>query len=96
MGSFRIAQPFQAAALALCVAAAGCAPLTEAECRAANWKEWGERDGITGNHSRLEIYAHQCGQFDIQPSAQAYTEAHVHAYREWERRTYGSECCAVR
>jgi hypothetical protein len=73
----------------------GCAAMTEVECRSADWKDIGQREGITGNIPRIEVYAHQCGKFNVKPDQHAYMEAWTEGYAEWDRRVQVDGCCST-
>ena len=58
----------------VCIALAGCAAMTENECRTANWAELGERDGITGNRPRIDTYAYQCARYNLRAAEKDYLD----------------------
>lgn len=73
----------------------GCAAMSDAECRGANWYALGERDALHyGLRPQIDQYAHQCGKHGVQPSEKDYLAGWVDGYREWATRVSGSECCA--
>lgn len=57
----------------LTLALAGCASLSDKECRAGNWAAIGQRDGADGQPaSRLGAHAEACAEFKITPDAAAW------------------------
>jgi hypothetical protein len=57
----------------LCVLVlAGCAGLSENECRSTDWAQLGERDGISGNRPRIEVYDYQCGRYHLHAAENDY------------------------
>lgn len=85
-------------AAACALAAAGCAQMTETECKAADWYPIGYRDGdIYGLRPQVDQYAYQCRAFGVQPTAEnTYMAGWIDGFREWNRRVMGSECCGTR
>lgn len=77
-------------AIALCVLLGGCAAMSETECRAGNWYALGERDALYGNRPKIELYAEQCGRYQVKPAEQEYMTGWVDGYGEWNRRVSGS------
>jgi hypothetical protein len=71
--------------------AAGCAPMTESDCRGANWASLGERDGITGNRPRIDQYAYQCGQYRVAAAEKEYMDGWWVGNAEFVRRADSSE-----
>lgn len=63
---------------ALTVAAvllAGCATLSEEQCRAVNWRELGERDGAQGYaSSRLDAHREACSEIGVIPDEELYAQ----------------------
>jgi hypothetical protein len=51
-----------------------CAPMSESACRSANWREMGERDGLGGGPPRIDTYAYQCAQHQVEASQGDYME----------------------
>lgn len=52
---------------------AGCASMSESECRVADWGRVGFADGARGEgERRLAAYAEDCGKIGIAPDASAY------------------------
>ena len=80
--------------LAASVLLAGCAGLTEQECRTASWYELGERDALVyGLRPRIDQYAHQCQKFAVQPAEGEYLSGWTAGDRERAVRTLGGVCC---
>ena len=73
---------------------AGCAPMTETECRSANWYELGSRDGITGLRPQIDQYVHQCSASKVKVADGAYMTGWQHGKWEYDRRVHGSDCCS--
>ena len=81
-------------AAAGCLLLAGCAGLSEAECRSANWQALGELDGGTyGMRPRIDQYAWQCRAYNVEASEKGYMAGWQYGYGEYLRRMNGSECC---
>ena len=75
----------------LAVTLAGCAGLSENECRSANWYEVGDRDGLNGNPPRIDTYAYQCERHNAQASREQYLEGWWMGNATYRDRTAGSE-----
>jgi hypothetical protein len=74
---------------------AGCASLSDADCRAADWYELGERDALFyGLRPQIDQYAHQCSRHGVQPLQNDYMAGWIVGDRERAIRMSGSECCA--
>jgi hypothetical protein len=59
--------------LLIASALAGCASMSESECRVADWARVGVADGARGERdSRLADYAEDCGKIGVVPDAAAY------------------------
>lgn len=59
---------------AVMLALAGCAPMTENECRATDWRQRGVEDGSRGHSATdLRSFREQCGKFGIAPDERAYS-----------------------
>ncbi|MBN9696734.1 MAG: DUF2799 domain-containing protein [Zoogloea sp.] len=71
--------PFSACMLTLAVLSLGaCATLDEQECRSANWRELGLRDGRMGYPaSRLAEHQEACAEFGIRPDPGAYARGRL-------------------
>ena len=72
----------------LCLLLAGCASLTEGDCKAGNWYALGERDAMAGLPPRVDQYAAQCG---ARVADTSYMEGWQVGYTEWNRRVSGSK-----
>ena len=54
-------------------ALAGCASLSESECRAGDWRSIGVEDGSAGyGFDRLEVLRSACSDYGITPNAEAW------------------------
>lgn len=83
-------------AVAAILAVAGCAQMSEKECRAADWYQIGHRDGdIYGLRPSIDQYAYQCQAFGVQAQEPLYMAGWVDGYREYLIRMNGSECCGT-
>ena len=69
----------------------GCAGMSPNECRVANWYDVGQRDGLLGTPARIDTYAHQCGQHDVQSAREQYLEGWWLGNAEYRQRTAGME-----
>ena len=81
----------RAVVIALCALAAGCASMTESQCRSANWYEQGQSDGLLGQQAKIDTYAYQCRQFGVQPAEKDYLAGWTDGYAEYNRRVSGSK-----
>ena len=70
---------------------AGCAAMTESECRSADWAALGERDGISGDRPRIDQYAYQCGQYSIRAAEKDYMDGWWNGNAEFVRRADSNE-----
>ena len=52
----------------------GCAGLSDADCRSANWYAVGYRDARYKLQSQVEIYAAQCARHGVQIDAARYDQ----------------------
>jgi hypothetical protein len=80
--------------LAACASLAGCASVTQLsdnQCRAANWYEVGERDGLSGGPARIDTYAYQCDKHSVQVARDRYMEGWYEGNGLYVRRTGGME-----
>jgi len=76
---------------------AGCAGMTDTECRAANWYELGERDALVyGLRPQIEQYAYQCERHGVQASEKDYVAGWLVGNGERIRRMAGEGCCDPR
>ena len=60
--------------LAASLLAAGCAAISEADCRGANWYDVGFRDARFKLQSQVGLYAEQCERFGIKVDAARYEQ----------------------
>jgi len=67
-------------------AAAGCASLSEGECRTSDWQARGWHDALSGNRPQIELYAEQCSRFGVRPDEKQYMAGWGPGYAEWNRR----------
>ena len=58
-------------ALSALVLASGCASMTPADCRSANWQAVGYQDGLKGNPDRLENRRQACARAGVAPETGA-------------------------
>ena len=78
------------------VGLAGCAGMTETQCRGANWYDLGFEDGERfGLRPQIDQRAYQCQAFGIQASEAEYLRGWTDGYREWVGRVHASDCCPV-
>lgn len=96
--SARLTVAWSKASIALaCLLAAGCAQMTESQCKSADWYQLGYRDAdIYGLRPQVDQYAYQCRSFGVQPAENTYMAGWVDGFREWNTRVMGSECCGTR
>jgi hypothetical protein len=74
---------------------AGCASMSDVECRGANWYALGERDALHyGLQPQIDQYAHQCSRHGVQPSEKDYLAGWIVGDRERAIRMLGGACCA--
>lgn len=64
--------------LAASLLAAGCAGISEAECRGANWYDVGYRDARFKLQSQAGLYAERCGRYGVKVDAARYEEGLRH------------------
>lgn len=84
-----------AVAVSAAASLAGCAGMTQAECRDADWYGVGYADGDRyGLRPRIDQYAHQCRAFGVQASEEQYMRGWTDGYREWVSRVHANDCCA--
>ncbi len=58
---------------------AGCATMSQDECRAANWYEIGKKDASQGYAlARLGEHRESCAEFGIAPSVEGYRAGYTH------------------
>ena len=83
-------------AIGACALLAGCAAMSEPQCRSTDWYQLGYRDGdVYGLRPQIDQYAYQCRAW-VQASEGDYLRGWVEGYREWAIRVSGSECCGTR
>jgi len=76
------------AAPAAALLAAGCAGMSAADCRGADWFRLGERDGLQyGLQPQVERYARQCARHGVEAGAADYMRGWREGYSEYQRRT---------
>jgi hypothetical protein len=84
------------AALAVSVFTAGCAQMSESECRTTDWYQLGHRDGeLYGRQPGIDQYASQCRAFGVQPQETAYMAGWKDGYGERATRSQ-TDCCGSR
>jgi hypothetical protein len=82
------------AALVLGALLAGCAGMSDPECRGANWYELGERDAlIYGLRPQIDLYAHQCSRHGVQPVEKDYLAGWIDGNHERALRMPDSGGC---
>lgn len=54
----------------------GCASLTPEQCRVANWKALGEKDGIQGREEQLARHLKSCAPIGITPNTVLYRQGY--------------------
>jgi hypothetical protein len=82
------------AVLLACTLLSSCAPMTEPQCRSADWYQLGYRDGdIYGLRPQIDQYAYQCRAW-VQASEADYLRGWVDGYREFTQRVHASDCCS--
>ena len=75
--------------------AAGCAAMSESECRSASWYELGEREAlIYGLRPQIDQYAYQCAKHGIAASEKDYIAGWLVGNGERIRRAGGEGCCS--
>lgn len=76
-----------ALSLLACLAVlAGCATLSEDECRTANWRDIGQRDGLDGKPaSHLAQHAKACAEYGLRPDESRYHQGRNEGLREYCR-----------
>ena len=63
----------------LLAALAGCASLSESECRERDWGDLGRDDALHGRPpSRLEDHRQACARHGVKPDAARYRSGHAH------------------
>jgi hypothetical protein len=77
--------------IALCLLVAGCAPMSERECRVDDWYAQGARDGLMGGPPKIDLYASQCTRYRLQPSERDYMAGWAAGASEYNTRVGGSK-----
>lgn len=77
--------------LALCLVVSGCAQMVERECRVDSWYAQGEQDGLMGWQPKLDLYASQCGRYQVQPSERDYMAGWAAGASQYNTRVGGSK-----
>lgn len=77
-----------AASLAGC---AGVTHLSENQCRATDWYQAGERDGLSGGPARIDTYAYQCDRHSVRVARERYMDGWYEGNATYVRRTAGTE-----
>jgi hypothetical protein len=84
----RILIPFVFVAYASIVA--GCATLSESDCRAAQWSDIGFRDGRSGRpEDRIAEHTKACAKYEIAPDRVAYFEGREAGLQQYCTRRSG-------
>jgi hypothetical protein len=75
MNSIAVRRSLRTSAVLALLALGGCAGgMTSAECSGANWYDLGYRDARYKMQSRVDQYAHQCGQHGVNVDAAGYEQ----------------------
>ena len=78
-------------ALIVCVFLTGCASMTENQCHVDSWYARGEQDGLMGWQPKLDLYASQCGRYQVQPAERDYMAGWAAGASEYNTRVGGSK-----
>lgn len=79
-------------AVLLGVLLAGCAAMSDNECRSATWYEIGERDALVyGLRPQIDLYAEQCRRHGVEVSENGYLAGWFYGERERALRMSGAE-----
>ena len=78
-------------ALALSLVLAGCAGMSESQCRTSNWAQLGERDGLLGGPPRIDVYSYQCGRYNVAAAEKNYLDGWWLGHAEFVRRADSHE-----
>lgn len=81
-------------AILLAASLGGCAGVTqmsENQCRATDWYQAGERDGLSGGPARIETYAYQCDKHSVQVARERYMDGWYEGNGLYVHRTAGME-----
>lgn len=66
---------------------AGCAGMSEAECRGANWYDVGWRDARFKLQSQDTLYVQQCARYGVTIDVARYAQGHREGRWEFPDRT---------
>jgi hypothetical protein len=66
---------------------AGCAGLSDSECRGANWYDIGWRDARFKLQSQGSLYLRQCERYGVKVDAARYEQGHREGRWEFPDRT---------
>ena len=81
--------------LAASVFTAGCAGMSEPQCRSVNWYDLGEREAlIYGQRPQIDQHAYACSRYGVQASEKEYMAGWVDGQGERVRRAAGEGCCS--
>ena len=81
--------------LAVGAFAAGCAGMSDTDCRCANWYDIGEGEAIVyGLRPQIDQYAHQCSKHGVQVPETDYMAGWLVGNGERIRRAAGEGCCS--
>jgi hypothetical protein len=69
--------------LAASVLAAGCAAMSDPQCRGANWYDLGYRDGQYRLQSQASVYAQRCAVDGVKIDAARYEEGLLHGWYDF-------------
>ena len=72
--------------LAACLAAEGCATLTDTDCRDADWYDVGFRDAILALQRQEDAYAAACARHAIKVDSARYTQGWIEGKYEADQR----------
>ena len=72
-------------ALLAVLSLSGCAAMSEGDCRVGDWYARGEQDALMGNRPRIELYADQCGRYQVRPSENEYLAGWAEGYALYNR-----------
>ena len=65
--------------------------MSENRCRATDWYQAGERDGLSGGPARIDTYAYQCDKHRVQVARDRYMDGWYEGNALYVRRTAGME-----
>jgi Protein of unknown function (DUF2799) len=76
---------------------AGCASMSDQQCRTTNWYELGENDALVyGLRPRIDQFTYQCSKFGVQPDEKQYLAGWQVGAWEHSIRVSGADCCGSR